>query len=306
MNTVSYQGWDGCVLLSDGVVELIATTAIGPRIMRFGFVGGPNLFFEKTEDLGQSGGSEWRIYGGHRFWHAPEAFPRTYAPDNSPVERHAVDGNTLKLVQPVEPSTGVGKEIEITLDPATHRVTVLHRAVNWNPWAIELAPWCLTAMAGGGRAIIPHEKYRAHSEYLLPARPLVLWHYTDMSDPRFTWGPRYIQLRQDRSATTKQKIGVLNTLGWAAYALAGHVFVKRFAHRPGAAYPDFGANCEVFTDSSMLEMETLGPLTRLRANGGAVEFTERWELFKAELGRDDDSLVEALEIRGLGGLAESS
>ncbi len=294
MEKVAYGGWDNCIRLSDGVIELVVTTDIGPRIIRFGFVGGGNLLFENPADMGKTGGSEWRIYGGHRFWHAPEAFPRTYSLDNSPVE-YEWTGTILKLRQAPESDTGIRKEMEVTLHAGLGRVTVLHRATNENPWEIELSPWSLTAMAAGGRAILPHEEYRPHPDYLLPARPLVLWHYTDMSDPRWSWGRRYIQLRQDPSAATKQKIGVLNSLGWAAYALAGDLFIKRYAYRPGAVYPDFGCNTEVFTDSSMLELESLGPMTRLGANGGRVEYTEEWHLFRAQPGDQESSIDEVLD-----------
>ncbi len=294
MEKLAYGGWDHCIRLSDGTIELIATTDVGPRIIRFGFVGGPNLLFEHPADLGKTGGDEWRIYGGHRFWHAPEAFPRTYCPDNAPVE-HEWTGTTLKLRQAVEADTGIGKEMELTLHPGEGRVTLLHRATNENPWEVELAPWAPTALAAGGRAIVPQEDYRPHPEYLLPSRPLVLWHYTDMSDPRWSWGRRYLQLRQDPAATTKQKVGVLNTKGWAAYSLEDDLFVKRYPYRPAGRYPDFGCNTELFTDAAMLEVETLGPLSRLRAHGGTAEHIEEWLLARARVGTGERSIQEAVE-----------
>ncbi len=52
-------------------------------------------------------------------------------------------------------------------------------------------------MAPGGRAIYPQEPYISHTEYLLPARPMVLWHYTDLSDPRFQLGDRFLRLSTD-------------------------------------------------------------------------------------------------------------
>lgn len=286
---VAYAGWNNCIKLSNGTVELIATTDVGPRIIRYGFVGGQNLFLENNEDLGKTGGDEWRSYGGHRLWHAPEALPRTYWPDNVPV-KHDWDGKTLKLTQPMEETTGVSKEIEVTLDRDDSHVTLVHRTINNNPWAIKLAPWCLTVMVPGGRAIVPHEEYRPHPDYVLPARPLVLWHYTDMSDPRFIWGAKYIQLRQDPSRAVKQKFGIMNTKGWAAYALSGDLFIKRFPYEPDRTYVDFGCNTELFTNESMLEVESLGPLTKLAADGGSVEHTEHWFLFKVVVGEDEKSI----------------
>jgi len=290
MEQVAYGGWAHCVKLSNGSIELIATTDVGPRLIRLGFAGGQNLFKEYAEMLGKTGGGEWRIYGGHRLWHAPEEKPRTYWPDNAPVEQ-AWDGTTLKLVPPPETDCRIQKQMEVTMDPAKARVTVLHRLTNLNQWDVELAPWALTVMAPGGRAIYPQEPYIPHTEYLLPARPLVLWHYTNMADPRWVWGEKCFQLKQDASATTPQKVGFLNKQGWVAYSLNGELFVKQFEPTPGASYPDFGCNTETFTNADMLEVETLGPLTTLAANGGSVEHTEVWSLHKLEVGEDEAEIV---------------
>ena len=292
MQKIAYAGWKHCLKLSNGKVELVITTDVGPRVIRFGFVGGQNLFKEYPDQLGRTGGRAWRIYGGHRLWHAPEAKPRTYAPDNAPV-RFTGQGNRVQLVQAVEKETGIQKEMELALDAGRNHVTVRHRLVNRNPWDVEFAVWSLSVMAPGGRALYPHEPFKAHTDYLLPARPMVLWHYTDMRDPRWTWGTRYFQLRQDPRAAMPQKIGFLNRQGWAAYALRDEVFLKRFAPVPGAVYPDWGCNTETFTNADMLEVETLSPLQRVPA-GGAIEHTEHWYLFKAEPGAGEASVDRVL------------
>lgn len=294
MEKKAYGGWPNCVFLSNGKVEIVVTTDVGPRIIRFGFVGGQNLFCEYPDLLGKTGGDEWRIYGGHRLWHAPEAKPRTYAPDNSPVH-HEWNGATLRLTQDIEHSTGIQKQIEVTLDSDAPHVTIVHRLINRNAWDVKLAPWALTVMAKAGRAIYPQEPYRSHAEYLLPARPLVLWHYTDMQDPRWTWGTKYIQLRQNPKGTTPQKVGFKNSRGWAAYTLGGDVFIKRFPWIDGADYPDFGCNTETFTNEDMLEIESLGPMTRLAADGGVVEHVEHWYLFKETVGEKESEIDSKLE-----------
>jgi len=293
MDTISYGGWKRCLVLKNRAVELVVITDVGPRVIRFGFIGGQNLFKEFRQDRGKTGGRKWRAYGGHRLWHAPEAFPRTYFPDNAPVP-YEWNGKTLTLRQETETTKGIRKEMKISLNQKKNHAAILHRLINTNPWDIEAAPWCLTVMREGGRAIFPQEPYRPHPEYLLPARPLVLWHYTDMKDPRWIWGTKYIQLRQDPNARTKQKIGMRNTPGWAAYHVNGEVFLKRFAFDPAAVYPDFGCNAEVYTDPDMLEMESLGPYTKIPADGGYVEHVEHWYLFKKDLAEEEESLDKNL------------
>ncbi|MCI0515885.1 DUF4380 domain-containing protein [candidate division KSB1 bacterium] len=277
MEKINYQGWENSYRLSNGIIELVLTTDVGPRIIRFGFVGGENEFKEYPAMLGKSGGNEWRIYGGHRLWHAPETQPRTYFPDNFPVqiEQHA---GFVRLIQPVETTTGIQKELDLRLVPGEAQVEIRHRLRNTNLWTIELAPWALTVLTTNGKVIIPLPPRGTHPENLLPTNTLTLWAYTNMNDPRWTWGQKYILLRQDPTATAPQKIGVLNTCGWTAYARAGHLFVKKFQYVPHATYPDLGCTVETFTNHEMIELETLGPICQL-APGAIVEYREHWFLF---------------------------
>ena len=288
----NFGGWDNCIYMSDGEVEVVVTTDVGPRIVRFGFVDGKNIFGEMKDQQGKIGGDDWMIYGGHRLWHSPEAKPRTYYPDNKPLN-YIWNGEILKLTQNIEETTGIQKEMEINLVSGRNSVEVVHRLINYNLWEIEVAPWTLTVMAQGGRAVIPHEPYQSWEENLLPVRSLVLWGYTEMKDPRWIWGNKFIQLKQDPDSKTRQKIGILNTLGWMTYYLDGVVFIKRYDYDPKSKYPDFGVNSEVYTDKDILELETLGRLAKIQPEA-SVDHVEKWFLFKDTLEEDEKSLESKL------------
>lgn len=286
---VPYGGWKNCIRLANKEIELIATTEVGPRIIRFGFIGGANEFVEYPEHMGLTGSDTYHSYGGHRLWIAPEEKPRTYYPDNQLVEFHESD-DTLHLQAPVETTTQIQKGLSIWLDPASNNVQVVHRITNRGLWPVTLSAWALSVMSPGGRAIIPQEPYRPHPISLLPVRPLVLWSYTQMNDPRWIWGGRYIQLRQDLSAKTPQKFGALNTPGWAAYANADRLFVKTFYSNPNEIYPDCGCNMEIFTNAKMLEVESLSPLATLEP-GESITHEEHWYLYRGmTIGKNDDEL----------------
>lgn len=293
MEIVNYRGWPNCVRLSNASLELIITTDVGPRVIRCGAPGGPNLFKEFDEQIGQTGGDQWKSYGGHRFWHAPEDKPRTYQPDNGPVHYEYANG-ALHLKQAKEPETDIVKEIDVTLDPDCPHARLVHRLINVGLWDVELAPWALSVMAPGGRAVLPQEPFVPWPQGLLPARPLVLWPYANMSDPRYTWGQKFVQLRQDAKAESFQKIGIRNGIGWGAYTLGGYTFLKKTVLMPEANYPDFGCNWETFTNPKMLELETLGPMTRLAAKGGSVEHVEDWYFFADELPEKEDALEKKI------------
>jgi len=292
MQIVNYEGWPECIRLFNSEIELIITTVVGPRIIRCGYINQENLLYVSEAEKGKTGGTGWHIYGGHRLWHAPEVMPRTYYPDNFPVG-YSWNGTTLKLIQPEEETTGIIKEIEITLDKLKNHVIIVHRLINKNLWTIETSPWAITAHAAGSRAIIPHEPYIGPEENLLPARPLVLWNYTLMKDPRWIWGNKYIQLKHDASITSEQKIGILNKQGWAASLLGDKLMIKCFEYNPDALYPDFGSNNEVYVNEHLLEIESLGPIARIMP-GKSVEHSEDWYIttLKNQADIDTDSFVD--------------
>jgi len=290
MDIVPYGGWQRCVRLRDGELELHATLEVGPRVIRFGFAGERNALVEYPAQLGKTGGSEYRSYGGHRLWTAPEVRGRTNLPDNAPVELREDDGWCV-LTAPVEAGTFLQRELRLRLRDGTAQVE--HRVYNRGLYAVELAPWAITVMAAGGVGLFPQEPFLAHAERVLPVRPLVLWGYTDMADPRWTWGRRLVRLRQT-PATSFQKVGALVTAGWAGYHHTDQLFLKRFPCDPEARYPDFGCNFEMFTRHDMLEIESLGPTTAIAA-GGFAAHPEAWRLIRGvALPSADDAAADLI------------
>jgi hypothetical protein len=276
IDTIEYGGWQGCARLSNGEVELVVPAAIGPRVIRYGFVGGQNLFQNYASQMGRSGEAHWQIRGGHRLWVAPENVPLSYALDNGPVH---IEGGDLRLTvtQPVEPESGLEKQIAIEMAPQGTAVTLRHRLTNRNPWTVRYAAWALSVMRTGGTAIAGFPPRARHDERLLATNPLVMWGYTDFSDPRWRFTPRFVLLRQDDQATVAQKTGLFAEDTCLAYSVGGELFVKRALAVEGVEYPDFGCSMEMFTNHEMLEMETLSPLASV-APGGSVEHVEHWNL----------------------------
>lgn len=274
-----YKGWPNCYRITNGEVELIVTSDIGPRIMRYAFVGGPNFFKEFAESLGKSGEAAWVARGGHRVWAAPEDAVRTYAPDNGPVHIE-IDGDVLEATEPVEPLTGLEKQIVVKLSPAGTGVEVLHRIKNTGSRQLDLAPWALTMMAQGGVAIHGFPPRGKHPEVLYPTNPLVMWAFSNLSDPRWRFTRRYLMLHQEPTNPDPQKLGSFNKSTWAAYSLGDGLFIKRYdAQDSPKDYPDFGCSFETFTNADFLELETLGPMKHLKS-GASAEHVEHWTLHK--------------------------
>jgi len=272
---INYRGWANSYRISNGEVEAIVTGDVGPRVMRYGFVGGQNFFREFEEQLGRSGEPDWQPRGGHRLWVGPEDPVKSYAPDNGPVAI-TVHDNAVLCTEPVEALTGLEKQIELRMAAARTNIEVVHRIRNAGTEPYRLAPWALSMMARGGHGVHGFPPRGTHPEMLAPTNPLVMWAFTDLSDPRWTLLKRHMVLRQDPANPVPQKLGTFNSKTWGAYVLNGEAFVKRF-DAPGdpSAYPDFGCSYETFTNADILELETLGPMTTLQPSE-SLTHTERW------------------------------
>lgn len=292
---IQFMGWPNCIRLSNSNVEIVIATDIGLRILSFGFIGGENIFYLSPQDLGKRNGDIWRIYGGHRLWVAPETVP--YHPDNDPIS-FRIDTDTLIITQPVETVTGIVKEMEVSLSPDLNELKVLHRLINKNNHPVHFSAWGLSALAPGGKAIIPQEPFGDGDAFLLPIRSMALWSYTKMDDPRWTWGNKYIRAKQDPALRTEQKLGVMNKQGWIAYCNGNNILIKVFAFDPAAEYPDYGSNTEIYFNDLFLEIETLGPLTYLFPHA-ATEHIEYWQLSKGRLEDAEDSIDRQIESLAL-------
>jgi hypothetical protein len=277
IENVPYGGWKHNVRLANREVELMVTGDVGPRVIRFGFIGERNVFAEMPGQIGGTDERGWRLRGGHRLWAAPEEKPKTYEPDNGPVAVRRIPGG-IRTLQPTGPLSGVQKSLVITLSERRNAVSVTHVLTNRGRRPVTLAPWALTVMAPGGMAVIPLPAKLPHTERLTHNQEWSLWGYTDFADPRWTLGSRYVFFRQDRRRGPA-KLGVAHREGWVAYQLGAYAFVKCFAWQEGAVYPDGGVNFETFSNEDFLEVETLGPLVTL-APGRSTRHREDWALLR--------------------------
>ena len=215
----------------------------------------------------------FQAYGGHRFWHAPEAHPRTYVPDAPEMDITPLpDG--VRLVQPPEAPTGLQKSLELHLDAQRPRLTVQHTLTNHNLFAVEAAPWGITQLPLGGTAVLP-QGAPVTSEFT-PNRTLALWPYTRWDDPRLNLHGDML-LVQAQAALPPFKVGFPNHAGWLAYLRGETLFIKRFTRQAEAAYTDLNSNAQVYVNDTFIELESQGPLTRLEP-GASVQHSEVWEM----------------------------
>ena len=301
---VAFGNWENNLRVSNGTAEILITLDVGPRILSFSATGGRNVFKIFEDQIGGAGEPMWQSRGGHRLWLAPEGFPFSYPADNDAVDYEIFPNGTVTVTAPDEIPQGFSKQLDISLHPTKAAVRIVHRVTNIVDEEQEVAAWMLSVMDAGGTCIVPQTPINDHPGMgpgdFTADRSLILWPFTNLSDGRWHLGPMFITLTQD-AAKGATKLGLNFPIRWAAYHNNGTLFVKRFSYDAKASYPDRNSVFETFSNEEMLEIETLGPLTKL-APGKQLEVVEEWELFTgipAIDPHDDESIEAALKGTGL-------
>lgn len=281
----NHKEYGKCLSINNGNIEALVTLDIGPRIISFGYIGQENVMFDERYKFEPMGGKEfdnhyfkgaaWENLGGHRLWIAPESLPETYNPDIKPVE-YVINDNSVLFSQAPQTQNGVQISIEITMDEQKSEMLVKHFGKNISNQEKEFALWPITVMAQNGIEIIP---LNTNDSGLLPNRNLTFWPYSKLTDERLRISNKYIILKQDPNNTDAFKIGVDCNKGVGYYVLNNSVFSKEYQHIMFGNYPDFSASYESYTNETILEFETLCPLSKVAPNESIVH-TEKFVLYK--------------------------
>lgn len=293
MNIVNFMGHE-CVSLDNKTIQLLISQSMGPRILSLKFTDGENILAELPDFVMDCPGSgTFHAYGGHRLWHSPEIPSRTFLPDDSRVDICPIE-NGYRATQDVETKTGLQKSLEIQIQGDAPRVVITHRLSNHGLWPVTCAPWAITQLKPGGVAILPQSFEDTRQQ---PNRSLVLWPYTDLSNPNVSLGKHHILVRVDMNEPFK--VGFQNPRGWLAYWLNGTLFVKRAKYDAQSAYFDFGSSSECYCNDQFIELETLAPISKIEP-GACVTHVEAWELFKdIECPRDEKDVLALAQKLGL-------
>ena len=277
LEAVSFEGHRG-VRLQDGGVTVTVTTSVGPRILGLSRDDGNLMAVLPGMGLDRPGAGRFPFFGGHRLWAGPEVPEITYEPDDRPcVVTEVGDGVRVEA-----PQDGAGLTKAISVLPAEGGLEVEHELRNGSGRAMTVAPWAITQLRPGGTATLPLPSPGPGPQ---ADRALVLWPYTDLTDPRIAFEPGVVRVRSSASGSPL-KVGVAPGDGPLSYRLGDEVFEKRVDVDRSAVYADRGAALQVYLCDDFCELETLGPLVTLEP-GATARHTERWTLRAAGAGRSD-------------------
>ena len=266
-----------CWKMSNQLLTLWLSADFGPRVLGLSYEGGENILAVLPDaKLQAARGEEYSLRGGHRLWYGPERPETTYIPDDQAPQVREIEGG-LEFIQEVDQPTGIQKSWQIKLDPDAARVEIDHKLKNCGTAPFELAPWAVTMLRPGGIGLLPLQLEEDDDLGLWPNRELVFWPYTDIGSKHLDMHNRGVFVAADMPEGAL-KIGAPNPLGYLAYRQNEMLFVKETHYQQGKNYLDRGASHQIYCSPTVIELETLGPLTAL-GPGEIVNHVEVWQVY---------------------------
>jgi hypothetical protein len=151
---LSYKGWSDALRLTNGTVEAVIVPSVG-RLMRFGFVGGPNLLWENKAVAGKPIKlGEWANTGGDKVWvwpqddwpnRMPNAWPPPAALDQAPHQAEILSEYCIRLTSSLVIGWGLRCQRQLSLvsnSTTLFMANVLRKVRDGADFPV--APWTVT------------------------------------------------------------------------------------------------------------------------------------------------------------------
>lgn len=253
-------------LTTDDGMSVTIDVSAGPRITSLVTPSGTELLVRLDPPLsaGPAGGHEVPLYGGHRLWVAPEIPELTYASDESTGDLMVEDRTAAAR----DHGTPIARTLHVVAGKSSVRVR--HTITNTGPTPLVVAPWAITQMRPGGVAYLPVGRQSPDAHGLQASGLVAIWPYTRLDDPRLTFDHDIVRLMSivDDTKRSPVKVGVDGAEAWLAYTLNGEaLLVKTDERAADVSYVDHGAAVQSYMCDDFVELEALGPSSRLPAGG---------------------------------------
>jgi hypothetical protein len=306
---VNYKNWNDAVRMSNGEVEVVVVPSIGGRVMRYGFVGRPNMLWENPTVAGKPIPlGEWPNTGGDKAWVwpqddwgklLPKAWPPPPAADQAGHSLTVVGTDTVRLESGRVVPWGVRIVRDIRLAPTGTNVHLTTRFVRETAGqSPECAVWTITQVPATP----------AVWAKLLPSATRLLGDAKPMSDKPFQALRRtgnVVQVERDPANSTK--------IGLEADMLATVQNNTLFAVRMGNPRPDNafatyqkGERAQIYNQpdnaddakrgiTPYIELEMTSP-RRVLKQDETITLAQIWQLQPLVNGeRTNEAIVELLD-----------
>ena len=270
---IDYAGWKNCIHITNTVFEAVLTTEVGPRIIRFARVGGPNMLWLDEFTAGQTEETKtWRAYGGHSFdavidgepYLPPENAPVGYELTKDGVVFQAVEKNGIAKTIAVRMCRRGGLEIKETITNSSSEPRTV--VVNGN-----------TLLHGGGIAAMPLKK----EDELLCGSVC----------PKAQRGENLSLIAHDESEANGYKLLFGLEELWCGYFSKGNLFIMT-SPKMEEPYAD-GVNLALEASPRRFRMSSYSPEKVLQP-GESVLHTEVWNIFTGMPSPDSEEKAAAM------------
>jgi hypothetical protein len=322
ITTISYDGWQNCTEISNGIVEAIVVPQIG-RIMAFHFVDDPKTdpLFVNPDWQGKTGADSpagsWANFGGDKLWPSeqanwPEYIGHTWPPDTAfdgqPLQLSTIKDGVV-LTTPVSTAFGAQAERSITLRPGESRLYIsqtLKRTSAPSPTAgsapapngtfAPIGIWSITQSRPDATVFLPLSRKSAFPTGLVTfdsnSQPI-----NQTGDMPGGWTNAGKMLTGHHDPINSHKLGTDSRAGWLASLYDNDiVFSEHYKDQPHGQYPDRGCRNEVYVSAdptAYFEFEVLGPVQYLEP-GEKATYNIYWQLDRLSKIPIDDHEAAAL------------
>ena len=273
LRLIPYAGWENCIHLTNTVCEAVISTTVGPRILRYGKVGGPNLLHVDEFAAGQTEETKtWRAYAGRSFdaiidgdiFLPPENVSVGYT-----LGADRIDFDTVQF-------DGVSKTISIRMC-RRGGLEIKHTLTNTSDVTKTVTLTGDTMLPSGGVAAMPLTKAPVKGG----------------ERPELKQGEKLSLIEPDQVFPSEFEVcGHADEL-WCGYFHQGQLFIMTSPEVEGSYAND--VNVSFSANPRRVKVTSYSPEVTL-APGESVTHTEVWNVFD-QLPRPQDEAQAAEELR---------
>ena len=285
-----WNGWEA-ITAGNGLISTVTVPAIGARVMQYD-LGEHTSIFRDPSLNGKTytpNPAVWYNFGGFKNWPSPQYGPGRwgwppppvldYAAYTSEIVINSPDSVLIRVTSPIEQYKTPQLQFvrEMTIYRETSRIKMRQILLNHDSDIQDWGIWDIT------QAIVNHpgesdfENYRVYfsinPESVFGSDGVT----TQINSPAWT-GEVADGIYGTQFTPNAQKLFADTDKGWMCYVdeRDGVAFVKTFPIFTDKHYPDDEARIAVYMGANYEEVEVMGPVEEIPANGGQIEFTINW------------------------------
>ncbi len=282
LEIVDAYGYQQCVSLGNGLVNLILEPNLGGRVLEYSR-GGKNAFYIKHADNGKLR-HDWPEPPG---WTSPcggrcDIGPELTTPFHPVLwldsyKAEMVGKNGARLTSNDCNVTGIRLIRDFVLDENTGKVLFTQTMKNVSSEPTAFFHWSRTFAVGNGICFAPVNPASRYPKGYLVYGPGDVIDYMPDEEAAFSIRDGVLEIR---SAPQRAKFALDQSEGWLAYLTRDNLlFVKKFPVYPNRVYGEIAANNVSiwYYNHEVCEIEPIGPVEHLNP-GEEASYTEQWWL----------------------------